>query len=463
MLFHSEIFLFFIFSLIVVYNFSGQYKKHILLLASYIFYAYYIPEHLIILIFISLLCFAAGNVMLQEKNITKISIVIVILILGYFKYYNFIITLINDLFDTNLYRNKILLPIGISFYTFQAISYLVDINKNKNLIEQNFVSMSLYISFFPQILAGPIERSSKLLPQINSLNRLFITNVIIGFKFIVWGLFCKMVIADNLSLIVNTITYDINSQYGSSLILMPYIYGFQIYFDFYGYSIIAIGIAKIFGIKLSINFNSPYTAISFREFWHRWHITLSKWFRDYIYIPLGGSRNKFLKLIGILMLVFLISGIWHGASYNFILWGLGHFILYTFEKLIIKINVKNNIELLEKPMNFAKWFIVFNLVMLLWVFFKIDDLTILVNYFNQITSINNLEIDKTIFSNRNLFILIITTFTFYVDSNGFIKKYLDYNEVKLFFNSNCLLFYLQIIFILFIGSSKIEEFIYFNF
>jgi D-alanyl-lipoteichoic acid acyltransferase DltB (MBOAT superfamily) len=296
-------------------------------------------------------------------------------LLFFFKYFNFASENLNLLFDKMEVSRDIplmdfLLPVGISFYTFQTLSYSIDVFFGRQKAEKHLGYFALYVSFFPQLVAGPIERFSRLTPQFKEKHKFSYDNLANGLRLILYGLFIKMVIADNLAGIVDQI-YAAPDNYSSWDILTGIIfYSFQIYSDFYGYSIIAIGSAQIMGIKIMDNFKSPYLAKNISEFWQRWHISLSTWFRDYLYYPLGGNRvNKFRWIINILA-VFVISGIWHGANWTFLIWGALFGFLYLFEN---GINTVFKLKKEHKPFSFGHVFLAvktFVLVTLIWVFFR---------------------------------------------------------------------------------------------
>jgi len=259
------------------------------------------------------------------------NIVINLLILIVFKYYDFFIeslaTLIPSISKDRLLLHLIL-PVGISFYTFQALSYSIDVYKRKIEPTHDVVAFLAYVSFFPQLVAGPIERATSLLPQFTKQRHFDYKEAVDGMRQILWGLFKKMIIADRCAWFVDDVWSDYANQSGSMLVLAAILFSFQIYGDFSGYSDVAIGTSKLFGIKLMRNFNNPYFSRDIAEFWRRWHISLTSWFRDYIYIPLGGSRVSQRKIIRNTFIIFLVSGIWHGANWTFVIWGLFHALLF---------------------------------------------------------------------------------------------------------------------------------------
>ena len=309
-------------------------------LCSYVFYGWWDWRFLILIAFTTFCSYASG-ILLEKKEgdrraqrwISAVNITLNLLILCVFKYFNFFSENLNNLFrwwgiELDWVTLDILLPVGISFYTFQALSYTIDIYRHKMQPTHDVVAFFAFISFFPQLVAGPIERATNLLPQFLKSRIFDYGQAVDGMQQILWGLFKKMVVADNCSRIVD-IVFDNYQQMGSWQLLAGAIFfTFQIYGDFSGYSDIAIGTARLFGINLMKNFNFPYLSRDIAEFWRRWHISLTTWFRDYIYIPLGGSREGKLKSVRNTFIIFVVSGFWHGANWTFIIWGLFHALLF---------------------------------------------------------------------------------------------------------------------------------------
>lgn len=312
-----------------------------LLACSYYFYMCWNPVYALLILFSTAITWISG-LALEKVKVTDIdnskrvrykklcvafSFVLNLAVLGYFKYANFLISNINSVLSLfhatyTVPHVDILLPVGISFYTFQALSYTMDVYRNEIYAEKNFFRYALFVSFFPQLVAGPIERSKNLLKQLNERHTFSFDRVRSGFMLMIWGYFLKMVLADRIAVFVNTVYSNIYYEYtGWYLIVANILFAFQIYCDFAGYSTIAMGAAEIMGFKLMDNFNAPYFSQSVSEFWKRWHISLSSWFRDYLYIPLGGNRKGTARKYANLMIVFLLSGLWHGASWSFIIWG----------------------------------------------------------------------------------------------------------------------------------------------
>jgi len=312
-----------------------RYRWLLLLIVSYFFYAYgnlqYLP---LILLSTGVDYIAARRIGASERMGTRrlwlaFSIGANLSVLFFFKYFNFAVDAGAPFFaaiglDAGGIGHDLVLPIGISFYTFQSMAYTIDVYRGKIAPEKHVGIVATYIAFFPQLVAGPIERATNLLPQFRQKHRFDIDEAVAGFQQILWGAFKKVVIADRLAIYVNTVYNDVDSHSGLTLILATIFFGIQIYCDFSGYSDIAIGTARVLGFRLMDNFRQPYLAQSVREFWARWHISLSTWFRDYVYIPLGGNRVSLVRNLFNLVLVFTISGLWHGAGWTFILWGLLH-------------------------------------------------------------------------------------------------------------------------------------------
>ncbi len=353
MLFNSIDFIIFLITVVIVYYAipANKWRKVFLLIASYYFYACWNVAFLGLLLFDSVVAYSAGVVMEakgnQRKQVLWLSVVMILLPLFTFKYLNFALTVLHDgLFSFGLAMQvpkfKLLLPIGISFYTFMSIGYVVDIFKGKIPTEHNVLDFFLFVAFFPQIASGPIGRASSLLPQIKEKHPFLFNNLSIGAKMMLWGFFMKLVVGDRAGIYVDTVFGNYANHNGTSLLLATFMYTIQIYCDFAGYSLIAIGSARIMGYELMTNFRRPYFATNITDFWRRWHISLSTWFRDYVYIPCGGSRAGEKKLYRNIMITFLTSGLWHGAAYNFIVWGAYHGIAQIIEKKMNLCSIAEN-------------------------------------------------------------------------------------------------------------------------
>lgn len=343
MLFTSAEFLAFlpiVFALYWLLSHRLKWQNLLIVVASYVFYGWWDWRFLLLIAFTSACSFAFGLLISQSLNEGKdrkarwfnaLNIVINIAILALFKYHNFFVESLISLFPRigaeKLLLNLIL-PVGISFYTFQALSYTIDVYRQKIEPTRDVVQFFAYVSFFPQLVAGPIERATQLLPQFGKQKQFDYAMAVDGMRQMLWGFFKKIVVADNCAVFVDNIWGNYAGQSGSTLLMAAFLFSIQIYCDFSGYSDIAIGCAKLFGIKLMRNFNVPYFSRDIAEFWRRWHISLTTWFRDYIYIPLGGSRVSKAKVIRNTLVIFLVSGLWHGANWTFVAWGAYHAILF---------------------------------------------------------------------------------------------------------------------------------------
>ncbi len=390
MLFNSLEFLMF-FILVVTGYFLLPYRFRwiLLLVSSYYFYGSWNSKYLILIVISTLIDYFAGIMMGNEKKKEKrkkyliLSLASNLGMLFVFKYFNFFIGNVNSIFnflklDFTAPGLRLLLPVGISFYTFQTLSYTFDVYRGTREAERHLGIFATYVAFFPQLVAGPIESSTNLLPQFRKKMDFDYIRMTEGLKLMVWGLFKKMVVADRTALIVDRIYNDVNSFEGLTLLVASVLFGFQIYCDFSGYSDIAIGSAKVMGFDLIENFKIPYYSKSISEFWRRWHISLGKWFKDYLYVSLGGNRVSKNKIYRNLMIVFLVSGLWHGASWNFVIWGALHGIY-----IVVDISTKSyrkqfyeKIKLTKFP-ELMKWIHVgctFSLVTFSWIFFRANTL-----------------------------------------------------------------------------------------
>ncbi|MFK7757181.1 MAG: MBOAT family protein [Flavobacteriales bacterium] len=390
MLFNSLDFIYFLPIVLLCYQLAPvKWRLYVLLAASYVFYMSWNPAYLILIIASSLADYVAGKLLgvsekpAIRKMILAVSLAFNLGLLAYFKYANFLLANVGraaahiDAITIDVHPLDIILPVGISFYTFQTMSYTIDVYNKKITPEQNLGAFALYVSFFPQLVAGPIERFSTLRHQLKSFLGLKSEQISTAVRFILYGFFMKMVIADNIGVLVDKVYSGINELHSFSLILGAMLYSVQIYCDFHGYSTIAIGVACLFGITLSKNFNAPYFSHSLTEFWRNWHITLSTWFRDYIYYPLGGNKGSRLKWGLAILVVFIVSGIWHGAKWTFIIWGGMHGVLILIEKLF-KLDVahKNNV------VKGVQVVFTFCLVSALFICFRSPSLKVALQYFH---------------------------------------------------------------------------------
>jgi len=403
MLFNSYSFLIFlpvVFCLYwFVFNRSLQWQNILVLAASYVFYGWWSEKFLILLITSTLLDYFYGfGVGSPNKRKSKLFLWLGVLnnlgILGVFKYYNFFALQFQQAFEvagihTNPVFLHIALPIGLSFYTFHGMSYVFDIYRGVRKPVTNFVDYAVFVSFFPLLVAGPIERANHLLPQVQSKRIFNYAQAVAGCRLILWGLFKKVVIADSLAGIVDRVFNDYQHHNAFSLIIGAVAFSFQIYGDFSGYSDIAMGTAKLFGFELLSNFRFPYFSRDVAEFWRRWHISLSSWFKDYLYIPLGGSRKGRIRAVVNTFIIFLVSGFWHGANWTFITWGFLHACGFL-PLLLLKRNRKNLSTVvapaggLPNVKEVLQMVSTFLLITLAWIFFRAESLSAAWGYLKQI-------------------------------------------------------------------------------
>ena len=400
MLFNStEFMIFFPITLILYWIFPKKYRYICLFIASYTFYMFWNPKYALLMGTSTVVTFLSGVLIEKlkyKRTVVAFSFIINLAILIFFKYFDFLLQNINIVLSAlNIQLiNKpfdVILPVGISFYTFQALSYTIDVYRGEIKSEKNIIKYALFVSFFPQLVAGPIERSNNLLIQIENLEkvkRFDYERITEGLTLMLFGYFQKMVIADRAAILVDTVFngyYEYNSM---ALILAAIFFAIQIYCDFGSYSLIAIGTAKVMGINLMENFNTPYFARSVKEFWGRWHISLSTWFRDYLYIPLGGNRCSNIRKSFNILVTFLVSGLWHGANFTFIAWGAIHGIFHIIEEQLKPIKEKylNKFKIKTNAFSFAliEIIITFIIVDLAWIFFRAETIHDAIHYIQRI-------------------------------------------------------------------------------
>lgn len=394
-----------------------QIQNILLLGASYYFYACWDWRFLFLLMFSTLLDFYTGIRMkdaTNEKNKKTwfwASIIINLGFLGVFKYYNFFaenlqLSLQSMGWQVDFWTLQVILPVGISFYTFHGLSYVVDIYYNRIEPSRNFVNYAVFVSFFPLLVAGPIERATHLLPQIEKRRVFNYQQAVDGLRQILWGLFKKVVIADNCAFYANMIFNESGDQTGSTLLVGAFFFTIQIYGDFSGYSDIALGTARLFGIELLRNFNYPYFSRDIAEFWRRWHISLSSWFKDYLYIPLGGSKGGKWMQVRNTFIIFIVSGFWHGANWTFIAWGFLNALYFL--PLLLTNNNRNNLSIVAENSSFPnlkEWLqmgVTFFLTMIAWIFFRSESITQALSICKEIFSTSLL----TMPSQRPLFMFL---------------------------------------------------------
>ena len=419
-----------------------------LLAASCVFYMWFVPKYILILLVTIVIDYTAGLLMeryadqpRKKKTFMIISIVSTLTVLVVFKYLNFITENLDQLcaslgMETHL-MTHIILPIGLSFHTFQSMSYVIEVYRGHQKAERHFGYYSLYVMFFPQLVTGPIERPGNLLRQLHERKEFRYENISKGMRLIIFGFFIKMVVADNLGEYVDEVYGHLDEYNSWSVLGCMVFYSFQIYCDFFGYSTIALGCAKLMGFDITDNFRSPYLSKSIAEFWHRWHISLSTWFRDYVYIPLGGSRVKFGRWAFNIMVVFVLSGIWHGAAWTFLLWGFAHGLLHIVEKVLRRAlpnsdRVKGACSLVGNALRIVKTFL---LVTLFWVMFRATDFehlkAIFVTAFTRFDSGLHMNIKPGLWLYLGLFILSDvllrnTRFDAWCDDKPLVVRWLIY-------------------------------------
>ena len=357
-----------------------KFRWILLLIVSYWFYMSWNVKYIVLILFTTVISYLSAILIERYRNHGKIIMITALIsclgVLFVFKYFNFVSQSVADflhMFAIPIHPMtlKLMLPVGISFYTFQTLGYVIDVYRGDIQAEHHFGIYAAFISFFPQLVAGPIERTNNLLPQIKAVHTFSYDNAAYGLKLMAWGFFKKLCVADVLAVNVDKVFSDLHSYEGFALIMAAIFFSIQIYCDFSGYSDIARGCSKLFGIELMQNFRSPYFSSSLKEFWQRWHISLSTWFRDYVYIPLGGNRRRhYVNLI----ITFMISGLWHGASWTFVVWGAVHGIAQVIEDFLGLRNGRNILRMIA----------VFGFTCLAWVFFRAQSLNDAVYFFTHI-------------------------------------------------------------------------------
>jgi len=482
MLFNSLEFFVFITLFYLVYLLlykSLRQRNRLLLIGSYIFYASWNWTFLGLIILSTLVDYRIGHLITQhatnkpsDKHIRQrllfISVLVNLGVLGIFKYFNFFADSFVDLMNifglqTNDFTLQVLLPVGISFYTFQTLSYTIDIYRDKLNPVDNLIDFATFVAFFPQLVAGPIERASNLLPQIQSVRPIRAEQIHSGLYLIIWGFFQKVVIADNAALLANTI-FNGHEQYSGVEILVGVLaFTFQIYGDFSGYSDIARGVSRLMGIELMVNFRLPYFAMNPSDFWNRWHISLSSWLRDYLYIPLGGNRKGTLKTYRNLMITMVLGGLWHGAAWNFVIWGFYHGTILVIYRLSER-----------KPMHKNPWsgdynyltvafkmLIMFILTCFGWMIFRVESMEQLGQMITALFDISTLTLSDNVYKLFQPFVWHITILMFFN-----LWQYRSRNLLVVLHNhwviQSVILCFLLLWMIAF-GARESVEFIYFQF
>lgn len=466
MVFSSITFLFYFLPLVLFSYYLVPYKlkNFILLIFSLIFYAYGEPIYIFIMLFSCVVDYINALIIDKYRNTYKaklaliFSIIINLSLLAFFKYSDFFISIVNSLTNYNIPLLNITLPIGISFYTFQTMSYTIDVYRNEAPIQKNIFSLSAFVTLFPQLVAGPIVRYSDVSYDLNHRIHNFDKFYDGVYRFII-GLCKKVILANNLGVIwysIKATPYDTLSLATSWLGIICFT--LQIYFDFSGYSDMAIGLGKIFGFDFLENFNFPYISKSITEFWRRWHISLGVWFRDYVYIPLGGNRCSKPRWIFNTLVVWLFTGLWHGASWNFCLWGLYYFLILILEKLIIQ-------KVLKKLPKIVSWLYTFILINIGWLIFRIEDINTLTNIFSNLFCFKEGNLINDIANNYyllNNFPYFLVAILFSSPIMKILFNKIKNKGVKTFIENLCLLVILCLC-IVFLICNSYNPFIYFRF
>jgi D-alanyl-lipoteichoic acid acyltransferase DltB (MBOAT superfamily) len=461
-----------------VFNKNVQLQNFFIVVASFFFYGWWDWRFLLLMITSASVDFIVGIHLKKQENKRKRKLLLIASLLvnlgflGFFKYFNFFVSNFVEAFSffgfqLNVSTLKVVLPIGISFYTFQALSYTIDVYRKKLEPTHSAIDYFAYISFFPQLVAGPIERATHLLPQFYNKRLFEYHKAVDGLRQILWGLFKKIVIADNASEYVNNIFANYTDHSGSSLAFASVMFAFQIYCDFSGYSDIAIGTARLFGFSLMRNFAFPYFSRDIAEFWRRWHISLSTWFRDYVYIPLGGSKGSINNKIRNTMIVFIVSGFWHGANWTFIVWGALNAIYFI--PLLIRDKNRINLDIVAKDRTFPSLKELLNIIFTFclttfaWIFFRSVSIEDAFKFINQIFSISFFTMPYYIWTSKNIMFLFVIVMFIMLEWMGREHQYATQNlglKWKKVFRFS---YYYIILVLIFYFGGKEQQFIYFQF
>ena len=453
-------------------------QNFLIVAASYVFYGWWDWRFLSLILFSTIVDYSVGRGLLKQENLTKrkvllwISILVNLGFLGVFKYYNFFLDnfiTAFSFFGTEIKANSlnIILPVGISFYTFQTLSYSIDVYKRKLEPTKEFIAFSAFVSFFPQLVAGPIERATRLLPQFYKKRIFNYSKAVDGMRQILWGLFKKIVIADNCAEYANLIFNNSAYYSGSTLVLGALFFTFQIYCDFSGYSDIAIGTSRLFGFNLMQNFNFPYFSRDIAEFWRRWHISLSTWFRDYLYIPLGGSRGGTWMKVRNTFAIFIVSGFWHGANWTFIVWGSLNALYFLPLLLLNKNRLNTDVIAYKKFIPTLKELIqigiTFSLTVFAWIFFRANNIRHAISYISEILSPSLFTTPKFKGIMESIIIIILVIVFVLIEWKGREGKYaIAHLGIKRKRYFRYALYY-AIILAIFLFGGKEQQFIYFQF
>ena len=471
MLFFEPVFIFFLIIVkITISLVKNDKKKLVLLISSYFFYGFWDWRFLGLIWISTLIDFVTGNLIYRSKKnnlkikLLTISILSNLLVLSIFKYYNFFIESLNkvinqpNFFDTI----NIILPVGISFYTFQSMAYSIDIYQGRIKPTKNLIDFSNFIAFFPQLVAGPIEKAKNLLPQLENFTGSSSNNFSRIIILLFLGYLKKVILADNIGVIVDINFLNYENLNSFDILFTLYLFSLQIYFDFSGYSDFARGIALVFGINLTKNFNQPYFSKSPKEFWSRWHISLSNWLKDYVYIPLGGNKNSFVKTNFNVMTTMLLGGLWHGASWNFVIWGIVHGLYLVVNNIalkVVKINYFFSKEL--NLMNFVKIILTFFLILVTWLPFRSTNSQVTYSILESLFQLNFIiNLDNLKLACILLFILLAIDLPAYIFKSHY---YLEKLPKLLFYSLIILISVFGTLINLFINSTPNKPFIYFQF
>ena len=482
MLFNSIDFAIFLPIVFILYwfltNKNLKLQNLLIVVASYLFYGWWDYRFLLLILFSTIVDYSVGISLLKQENKTKrkillgTSILVNLGFLGFFKYYNFFLDnfiTAFSFFGTEIKANSlnIILPVGISFYTFQTLSYSIDVYKRKLEPTKDFIAFSAFVSFFPQLVAGPIERARNLLPQFYKKRTFDYSKAVDGMRQILWGLFKKIVIADNCAVFADQIFNNSHDYSGSTLVLGAIFFAFQIYGDFSGYSDIAIGTARLFGFNLMQNFAFPYFSRDIAEFWRRWHISLSTWFRDYLYIPLGGSRGTNYFKIRNVFIIFLVSGFWHGANWTFIIWGGLNALYFLPIMLLNKNKINTDVVAQGKHLPSVREVLsitlTFSLTTIAWIFFRAEDIHHAISYLSDIIHPSILTLPELITPKLEMIYTILCVFIL-VLFEWMNRDKIHALDIANYNKSNRWVLYLIIIImIITFGSFNQNSFIYFQF
>ncbi len=462
-----------------VINKNLQLQNFLIVAASYLFYGWWDWRFLSLILFSTIVDYTVGQKLEGEVDQSKrkvllwTSIIVNLGFLGFFKYYNFFLDnfiTAFSFFGTEIKANSlnIILPVGISFYTFQTLSYTIDVYKRKLEPTKDFIAFSAFVSFFPQLVSGPIERATHLLPQFYKKRTFNYSKAVDGMRQILWGLFKKIVIADNCAEYANMIFNNSADYSGSTLVLGALFFTFQIYGDFSGYSDIAIGTSRLFGFDLMRNFNFPYFSREIAEFWRRWHISLSTWFRDYLYIPLGGSRGGTWMKVRNTFAIFIVSGFWHGANWTFIVWGVLNAIYFL--PLLLTNNNRNNLETVAQGKFFPSikelsfMLLTFALTVFAWIFFRANNIEHAISYISEILSPSLFTIPRGGLGYGALTTIILVVIFVLIEWQGREGQYaIAHLGIKWKRPLRYAMYYCIIFLIMYFGNFNENQFIYFQF